>query len=225
MPTDSDTIDHPLARQIVWLSLWAVAFAFIESSVVVYLRKIYYPEGFAFPLTPIEPNILLNELVREAMTLVVIWTTAQLSYTRLQSRVAAFLILFGIWDIFYYIFLKIVLDWPASFGTWDILFLIPTPWVGPVWAPMLVAITLAAFGICILKENANGRYIPYSWRFVMLEGIAGAIIVLSFIIPGIDIFEGGDPGTFPSAIFWIGYLFGLIPFLRHHYKSIASGRK
>ena len=45
------------------------------------------------------------------------------------GKFAFFLFLFGVWDIFYYIWLKVFLHWPASLLTWDVLFLIPVPWV------------------------------------------------------------------------------------------------
>ena len=57
----------------------------------------------------------------------------------LHEWIAAFAIAFGVWDIFFYVFLKLMIHWPESLSTWDILFLIPLPWVGPVWAPVLVA--------------------------------------------------------------------------------------
>ena len=201
-----------LLRRLFWLFVWGITFGFIESSVVVYLRALYYPEGFAFPLVPIEPKILLNEIVREAATLLIIWATATLSFERMQSKVAAFFLLFGVWDIFYYVFLKIVLDWPAAFTTWDILFLIPVPWAGPVWAPVLVAATLIAFGIRILKLNAEGENADFDWRFVILESVAAAIIVGSFVIPGLTVLEGGVPEAFPTALYWAGYLLGISTF-------------
>ncbi|WP_456382091.1 hypothetical protein [Hydrogenimonas sp.] len=203
-----------LFRKLFWLFVWGITFGFIESSVVVYLRALYYPEGFAFPLVPIEPKILINEIVREATTLLIIWATATLSFERMQSKVAAFFLLFGIWDIFYYVFLEIVLDWPASPMTWDILFLIPVPWVGPVWAPVLVAVTLVAYGIYVLKLNASGRSVDFDRKFVVLESIAGAIVVVSFILPGFGVLEGGEPKEFPTLLYWIGYLLGVLTFLK-----------
>ena len=201
-----------LFRKLFWLLVWGITFGFIESSVVVYLRALYYPEGFAFPLVPIETKILINEIVREATTLLIIWATATLSFERMQSKVAAFFLLFGIWDIFYYVFLKIVLDWPASPMTWDILFLIPTPWAGPVWAPVLVAATLIVYGIYILALNDRGRFVDFDRRFILLELLAGVIIVGSFILPGIDVLEGGVPENFPAPLYWAGYLLGILAF-------------
>jgi len=121
-----------LFKQFFWLMAWAIAFGYIEASVVVYLRKIYYPEGFLFPVVIAEIRIAIVEIIRELATLIIMWTTVSLAYERVQSRMAAFMVLFGIWDIFYYIFLKVLLNWPEGPGSWDLLFLIPVPWVGPV---------------------------------------------------------------------------------------------
>ena len=117
-----------LKKRLFWLAVWGVAFGYIEAAVVIYLRRIYYPDGFAFPVVIIEPGIAVVELIREAVTLMFMWAVAALTYRTFQGRVAVYMILFGIWDIFYYIFLKILLNWPGSLATWDILFLLPLPW-------------------------------------------------------------------------------------------------
>ncbi|WP_236579161.1 hypothetical protein [Hydrogenimonas urashimensis] len=211
--------DSKFAKQTIWLLVWGVAFAYIESSVVVYLRKIYYPNGFAFPLVPIEPKIFLTEVIREAATLVILWATASLACRRLQNRIAAFLVLFGIWDIFYYVFLKLLLDWPSSLQTWDILFLIPLPWAGPVWAPMLVAASMLLFGFWILRSNRRRRFYRYDRSFIAAESVAAAIIILSFIIPGMKVLDGDVPRDFPLFLFGGGYGIGILFFLRYHATS------
>ena len=205
-----------MIHRIFWLFVWGVAFAYIESSVVVYLRKIYYPEGFTFPFVAIEPKIAITEIVREAMTLVIMWATVMLAYRRLQSRVAAYLILFGVWDIFYYVFLKLLLDWPATFDTWDILFLIPSVWVGPVWAPVLVAATMIVSGVWILINNDHGIYLRYDKRFILLELLAASTIIASFILPGFEVLKRSVPGTFPVILYWAGYILGIATFVRYH---------
>ena len=106
-----------MKKNLFWLVVWGILFGYIEAAVVIYLRELYYPEGFTFPTVIIQGRILLTELLREAATLLIMWATVCLVYNRLQSRVAAFIILFGIWDIFYYIFLKLLLDWPESLNT------------------------------------------------------------------------------------------------------------
>ena len=205
--------------KLLWLIIWGVAFGYIEAAVVVYLREIYYPDGFTFPVLIIQDHIILIEVLREAMTLIIIWATAYLSYRILQSQIAAFIVLFGIWDIFYYIFLKLLLNWPESLNTCDILFLIPVPWVGPVWAPVLVSLGFIYVGTSILIRNYQSHLLHFNKRFILLELIAALLIIISFIIPGSSVVEQSIPIHFPWYIFLIGFLTGLGIFLYYFYNS------
>ena len=202
-----------LNKQLVWLLIWGMAFAYIEASVVVYLRKIYYPEGFVFPVVIAETHIAITELFRELATLIIMWATVNLSYKKLQSKLAAFLVIFGIWDIFYYLFLKALLDWPESIATWDILFLIPSPWVGPVWAPVLVSLGIIYAGIAILKHNAQGRFFCFGKKFIVIELISGLIIIFSFLIPGYSVITQSIPTHFPWYLFGTGFIMGFVALL------------
>lgn len=201
-----------------WLIVWGAAFGYMEAAVVVYLREIYYPEGFAFPLVMIENRIMFTEILREAATLLMIWVTVTLAYKRLQSRFAAFFLLFGLWDIFYYIFLKLLLHWPESINTWDILFLIPLPWVGPIWAPVLVSLGFIYAGTTILFYNQKNRFFYFNRRFILLELFSALLIILSFIIPGSSILEQNTPTYFPWILFITGFLIGLGVFLNAVYR-------
>ncbi|MEJ2468684.1 MAG: hypothetical protein P8Y51_06380 [Campylobacterales bacterium] len=180
-----------MKKTLIWLFAWGAAFGYLEAAVVVYLRAIYYPEGFAFPLTLMEGRIFWTEIGREAATLLVLAATAVLSFPRLQSRMAAFVLLFGVWDIFYYVFLKLLLGWPQSLLTPDILFLIPAPWVGPVYAPLLVSAGFIAAGTAVLVRNARGRVRAFGRSFVLLETAAGFLFVASFLFSGISIRKTG----------------------------------
>ena len=208
-----------MTKQLFWLMVWGVAFGYIEASVVVYLREIYYPEGFAFPVVIIQDRIMLTEVLREAATLIIIWATVCLTYKRLQSRIAAFIVLFGIWDIFYYIFLKLLLNWPESLGTYDILFLIPAPWVGPVWSPVLVSIGFIYAGTAILIRNHQNHFLHFGKVFILLELFAVLLIIVSFIIPGSSVIEQSLPTHFPWYLFLIGFLTGIGVFLYYFYSS------
>jgi hypothetical protein len=206
-------------RAWFWLTVWAVAFAYIEASVVVYLRALYYPEGFVFPVVIADARVIVVELFREVATLLIMWATVRLAYQRLQSQMAAYMVLFGTWDIFYYLFLKLVLDWPDALGTWDLLFLIPMPWAGPVWAPVVVSLGLIFAGVTILQRNTRGVYVPFTARFIWLELFCGTVIILSFLIPGYAVVTQSVPGYFPAYLFWLGFATGFIAFLYAVYRS------
>lgn len=135
-------------RLLPWLITYAVAMAYVESAVVVYLRAIYYPQGFAFPLAPMPPDMVAIEIGREAATLVMLLGVGMLAGTGRWDRFLTFCVSFGVWDLFYYAWLWILLGWPPSLFTWDVLFLIPVPWIGPVLAPVVVSIALVGAGYC-----------------------------------------------------------------------------
>jgi len=158
--------------------LFAIAMAFLEGAVVSYLRALYYPEGFAFPLKMMPPSIALTELLREAATLIMLVTVALLAGKTRMERLAFFLLGFGVWDIFYYVFLKVILGWPASLVTWDILFLLPTPWVGPVMAPVINSLTMIVLAFYIIHFTHQGRKATFSgYEWILL--IVGSMVILA----------------------------------------------
>lgn len=124
--------------------------AYLESSVVVYIRALYYPDGFAFPLKLMSQGIMITELFRELATMVMLIGAAYIAAKKPVERFAYFIYSFAVWDIFYYVFLKVLIDWPQSMFTWDILFLIPTTWVGPVIAPVINSVTMIILALIIL---------------------------------------------------------------------------
>ena len=205
------TLKHTLS----WLYVWGIAFGYIEAAIVIYLRKIYYPDGFSFPIMLADIDIAAVEILRELMTLIIIWAMAELTFRTFIKKLAGYMIIFGIWDIFYYIFLKIFLDWPESYLTWDILFLIPLPWVGPVLAPVLVSLSLIYTGIIILVEMDRGYRFQFDKKFWIMEIMAGIIIIISFMIPGIVVINQTVPESFPWVIFLAGFFFGWVVF--HYY--------
>ena len=112
-------------RKFISLTFFGIAMGFVEAAVVVYLREIIYPEGFCFPLKEIPSNLLFVETAREVATIIMLIAIALLAGRTLDEKISYFLYSFGIWDIFYYIWLKVTLNWPPSLLTKDILFLIP----------------------------------------------------------------------------------------------------
>jgi len=144
---------------LIWASFFAIAIAFVEAAIVVYLRKLYYPGGFGFPLKMIPQSILWIELGRELATIIMLMAVAGLIGHHFRQKLAYFAFLFGMWDIFYYVWLKIYLNWPSFLLEWNVLFLIPLPWVGPVLAPILVSLGLIFSAIVILLFYQKGSLI------------------------------------------------------------------
>lgn len=169
-----------ILKTLLSLTLFSIAMSYLETSVVVYLRKIYYPNGFTFPLTPIEPPIATIEFWREAATIVMLAGIGILAGRNKTERFAFFIYCFAIWDIFYYIFLKLLLDWPATLFTWDILFLIPVPWVGPVITPCILSITMILLASMIVYFTEKGYKVRIKWREWMLFITGSLILLLSF---------------------------------------------
>ncbi len=127
---------------IVILAVYAVAMAMVEAVAVVYLRELYYPGGFsvasAADLAVIPAHILRVEFWREAATIVMLVAVALVAFSGRRERFLAFLWAFSLWDLGYYLFLYLFLRWPSSLGALDVYFLIPWPWIGPVWFPLLL---------------------------------------------------------------------------------------
>lgn len=155
-------------RILPWMSVFFMAMAYLESAVVVYLRALYYPEGFDFPLVPMDNTLVGTELGREAATILMLLAVPALVTRSALERFAWFCFGFGVWDIFYYVWLKVLLDWPSSLFSRDLLFLIPVPWVGPVWAPCVISLGLIATAVVILHGRSRNPCLPHRAAFLGL---------------------------------------------------------
>jgi hypothetical protein len=167
----------PVTRILLLTGIFAAAMAFLESSVVVYLRELYYPEGFVFPLKMMDQQILVTEILREAATMVILIMIGVIATKSWISRFAVFIYAFAIWDIFYYIYLVFLLGWPPSLLTWDLLFLIPVTWAGPVLAPVINSLTMILLAVIILyyrSKDETFRLTFYEWLLL----ISGSLIVI-----------------------------------------------
>ena len=161
----------------IWLALFSIAMAFLESSVVIYIRELYYPEGFNFPLKLMSNKIAITEFFRELATIIMLLTIAYITGKHRIERFAYFLFCFAIWDIFYYVFLWIVLSWPVSMLTWDVLFLIPGIWTGPVIAPIINSLSMILISLVLVYFfNKNKKIISLNVFLTLL--ISGAVIIL-----------------------------------------------
>ena len=204
--------------------VFSIAFGYIEAAVVVYLREIFYPDGFNFPLSisiidSVSRRILLTEVGREAATLVLIVTGAWLFGRNLRQKVAYFLTIFAVWDIFYYLWLKVLLDWPASIMDWDILFLIPVPWAGPVLAPVLVSLLMLLFAAAILYHDCLAGPIKVNLYDWLVLSIAAITVVVSFCIPGPHTAQEDYASYFYWSLFAVGLLPAVLVFVRCLMKS------
>jgi hypothetical protein len=177
----TDIHPGPTYRPLLWLGIFAVAMGVLEAIVVVYLRELFYPMGFSFPLNPIPPRILYTEILREACTIVMLLSVAAVISRDIHLRLSYFLFAFGVWDIFYYLGLKQILGWPPSLLTWDILFLIPVTWTGPVLAPVISSITfivLSLLMIYLLRRYRRLKAGLTGWGLIVLGAFA---IFLTYI--------------------------------------------
>ena len=168
---------HSLRKSLFWLTIFSVAMGFLESAVVIYLRALYYPHGFTFPLTPIPPDMADVEFLREAATIVMLLSIGIIAGKNTAQRFSFFIYSFAVWDICYYIFLKLFVDWPPSFFTWDILFIIPIPWVGPVLAPCIVSLTMMTLTLFVIIAAEREKHIIINFlQWALL--IAGSLIIV-----------------------------------------------
>ena len=185
---------------------------------MVYLRALIEPArarlGYAssvlFPLlsqSQIGPFLaqFKIELVREAATIVMLAAVALAAVDRARGWLAAFAVVFGAWDLAFYVFLRVLIGWPASVWNWDLLFLLPVPWSAPVMAPAVIAASLVAGGI-VGMVRAPSRVGWATWG-LLLSG--GAVVFAAFIWNWRGIVAGGVPAAFPWAIFWIGEMAGV----------------
>jgi hypothetical protein len=215
----------PWKRKIIALLLFGTAFGYLEAAVVSYLRLLHEPArqrfypgrppGDLFPLLTLEQlrasgpeqrQTLAVELGREAATIIMLAAVALAVAENAGQWAAAFVIAFGWWDITFYVFLKVLLGWPASLFTWDILFLIPVPWAGPVLAPVIVAATMIVVGVGHFRREARLERVRLgaaSWAGIIA---GGTVVVISFAMDYRNVMAGGMPNRFHWGIFGVGLL-------------------
>ncbi len=208
-----------IRSRLMHVAIFAVAMAWVESAVVLYLRVL------VDRLQPYQPDPLPHfgglggaEIIREAATLVMLLAVGWLAGTNLRSRLAYGALAFGVWDIFYYVFLVPLTGWPASFWDWDLLFLIPFPWWGPVIAPVAISLMMIAGGMLTIRIERRKRPVhPRGWMW--LAGAAGiGLILYAFMADSIGVFlrVSGNawevlPEAFDWPVFLAGYFLMLVP--------------
>jgi hypothetical protein len=165
-----------LKKSILLVCIFSIAMAFLESAVVIYLRQLYYPGGFQFPLASMDFSVAQVELFRELATLLMLLSLAWIAGKNNTQKFAYFLLSFALWDIFYYVFLKVFINWPSSLLTWDILFLLPSAWVGPVIAPVLLSGIMLVYSLLLLKGNRAAKLVISKKEWIIL--IASSVVII-----------------------------------------------
>jgi hypothetical protein len=193
-----------MGRRVAWLTIYAVAMAYVESAVVVYLRALYYPHGFDLPLIPMPPAMAAIEIGREAATLIMLLGVAALGSADRWEWFLAFSMSFGVWDLFYYAWLWIFVRWPPSLFTWDVLFLIPVPWIGPVLAPVIVSGALVAGSLRLLHLKAQGVRLGFTAHLWTMAVTGGLLVLGSFVIDFASVLRQVVPPPFHWGVFAIG---------------------
>lgn len=191
------------------LFVFACAMAYLEVVIVVFMERMYpAPTNESiFPISMVHSDHLI-EFFREICTMAMLVCAAVLAERRSVLRTfAAFVFLFGVWDLWYYAFLKIILQWPTSWLSFDLLFFIPTPWVGPWSAAALIALLFGVWGGAIINAVSEYKVRVHS---VIGFCLGGGLCLYSFLQPvleyGVQNFGTFVPQTFLWPVFITGYL-------------------
>lgn len=222
-----------MSREVkTWLVVvtFAIAMAWMESATVYYLRLLvdriepYQPN----PL-PIRGRIGAVELVREAATLVMLLTLGAVAARTWQKRLAYTAIAFGMWDIFYYLFLRVMAPWPRSVFDWDILFLLPLPWWGPVLAPVSIALLMIVWGTLATQfaDRAAAPANAVAWSSSLLGTVLALYVFMSdslhLVHRGLDATRLMLPARFNWSLFAVALALMAMPVLQTGWR-ITTGR-
>lgn len=201
---------------------FAVAMAWVEAASVFYIRALvdriepYQPNPL--PLETMTGALGYVELWREAATLVMIATVGLLAGRTWRRCTGYAAIAFGVWDVFYYVFLRLMSGWPRTLLDWDILFLLPLPWWAPVLAPVSIALVMILWGTLAtqLDDDASASRWPAA---LACAGIALALAI--FMIDAWRAVPDGRaavlqvlPKTFNWKLFWVALLLMASPALQ-----------
>ena len=198
---------------------FAVGMAWVEAASVYYLR-VLVDRVIPYQENPLPMRGILGEveLVREAATLLMLLTVGMLAGRTWHTRLGYTAIAFGVWDILYYIFLRVMCDWPQSLLDWDILFLLPLPWWGPVLAPVSIALLMIVWGTLATQSDDPGPVSSLTratWGSSCL-GIVLALYVfmadaLRTVHQGLDVTRHVLPTSFNWSLFWVAFTLMAMP--------------
>jgi hypothetical protein len=221
-------MNGPVSERTRWaiVAAFAIAMAWVEAASVFYIRALVGRiEPYQADPLPINGALGYVELWREGATLVMIATVGLLAGRTWRRRAGYAALAFGAWDIFYYVFLRLISGWPRSLFDWDILFLLPLPWWGPVLAPVSIALVMILWGTLATQWRDGATDVRWTWAF----GWLGIVLALAiFMIDTWRALPGGReavlqvlPRTFNWPLFWVALLLMASPAL-HQVAVLAS---
>ncbi len=213
---------HSIKTRITSVILFAIAMGLLEAICVVYIRKIIFPPDGNIANIPISDFNFTLEAIRESMTIIMITTLSLLAAFNWRTRLAMFFLAFGIWDIFYYVGLKIFHDWPATIMDWDNLFLIPVAWYSPIIVPVLISTYFIIGSMFIILHEGNGTKLKFGFTVVLLQLLAFAVWFYSFVKNSTMISENGYANVEYS---WLLFLLGLVLGVGSLIIAFLNGKK
>lgn len=202
---------HSSSIRVTWglVVTFALAMAWVEAACVYDLRLLVNrTEPYQANPLPLAGALGAIELAREGATLVMLFAVGALAGRSTRTRVAYAFVAFGVWDIFYYVALKVMYGWPRSPFDWDILFLLPLPWWGPVIAPMSIAVLMIGWGTLVTASAEASPAAPGEARLWPIAGVGAALALYAFMADALRALPDGAeavrlvlPATFNWPIF------------------------
>ncbi len=197
-----------MRSRLAWVSVYALAMAYFEATVVVYLRGLLRYGSATVELG----GYYRIEVGREAATLVMLLAVGWLAGKTWRERLAYSLLGFGLWDLGYYAWLKVMTGWPESFFSPDVLFMIPVRWTGPVLAPALIAGLMCLMGLVWLQKMERLEELEIGILRIAALGLGAILVLLTFTVDAIRAYLQGNSNwndLYPGRFNWPLFLLAL----------------
>jgi hypothetical protein len=182
--------------------------AYLEAAVVVYLRALLHID-----LTHVSLGHYLNvEVGREAATIAMLVAVGWIAGRKSQDRLAYVAFAFGLWDIWYYVWLAVLIGWPETLFDWDILFLIPLRWWGPVLSPVLIALLLCIVGVFTIVRTERWEKVEFTPARLVASALGGLLALYVFMADAIGALVWGNMSWDgrPSAFNWPLFVLAMV---------------
>ena len=214
-------------KKLFYIAIYAIGMAYLEATIVVYLRGLYGIADLMTSVPAFDPQVSIIELGRELATLIMLLAVGLASGKRLQSQIGFALYAFGLWDIWYYIWLVVFIGCPHSLFDWDLLFLIPLPWWGPVIAPVMISVLMIIGGARLALLEERGFLVRPKWPDWAMLATGACTMLYAFMsnaiasLPSsVESLNDLRPSSFLWSIFLVGYGIATYAIWRILYKSL-----